>query len=142
MTVQINFKVINSEFDQKYANSFNCGKESDSNQKYLDYTMYEIHNVISVELIKNCTYEVKGKSIDGLDVAFPIENVKMFRCHLDDGTHKDFAASQSILSSTQKTPSKKYNVTRCYFYINSKLPFKMLEPGLVVNDNEIPLSLK
>lgn len=86
MKIQINFKVINADFDQEYANEYKDGKESDNNVKYHWACMYEQNDAKSVELIENGTFQLKGQFKDGTEFNLPIPNVAIFRCFLEDGT--------------------------------------------------------
>lgn len=138
MKVQINFQVINPDFDQEYANEYKDGKESDSNSKYQWSKMFGVKEVKSVELIENGTHRMRGKFKDGLDFDIQIPNVSLFRCHLEDGSDLDFAVSKSILNKTHQVRSEKYKTTRCYFYINPEPKCKELGDYLVINENEIP----
>ena len=141
MKIQINFKVINADFDKEYANEYKDGEESDNNVKYHWACMYEEKDAKSVELIENGTYELKGQFKDGTEFNLPIPYVTIFRCFLEDGTVKDYAVSKSILNKTHQAHNEKYNTTRCYFYINSE-PSSVEMGNLVVNENEVPEELK
>jgi hypothetical protein len=142
MKVQINFKVINPEFDQEYANEYKDGEESDNNVKYHWATMYEVTEVKSVELIETGTYQLKGKLKNGNEIDLPVPNVSIFRCHLEDDTDLDFAVSKSILNKTHQARNEKYKTTRCYFYINPEPSSVELGSNLVINESEIPEELK
>jgi len=141
MKIQINFKVINADFDQEYANEYKDGEESDNNVKYHWAVGYEEKDAKSVELIENGTYQLKGQFKDGTEFNLSIPNVTIFRCFLEDGTVVDYAVSKSILNKTHQAHNEKYKITRCYFYINSE--FSSVEMGnLVINENEVPEGLR
>lgn len=53
MEVQVNFKVINPEYSQEYADEYNGGKESESNWKYNWAVSYGLKDVQSVSTIDN-----------------------------------------------------------------------------------------
>ncbi len=141
MKAQINFKVINPDFDQDYANEYKDGEESESNWKYISEVGYEVKNVKSVELIENGTYHLKGTK-EGVLFDIPIPDVTIFRCHLDDGTTEDLAVSKSILNKTHQARNEKYKTIRCYFYINAEPLSVQLGKGLFVNENNVPEELK
>lgn len=140
MKIQINFKVINADFDQEYANEYKDGEESDNNVKYHWAVGYEEKNAKSVELIENGTYQLKGQFKDGKEFNLPISNVTIFRCFLEDGTVNDYAVSKSILNKTHQAHNEKYKTTRCYFYINSE-PSSVEMGNLVINEIEVPVQL-
>ena len=141
MRVRVSFNFINAGFNKKYAQEFNGGKESAGNMKSLSGSTCEVKDVSSVELIKNGTYQLDGKFENGAEYNFPIPNVTMFRCHLENGTDLDFAVSASVLNKTQKTPNGRYQITRCYFYINPDPISVALGTSLIVNKNEVPNQL-
>jgi hypothetical protein len=142
MRVQISFKVINSNYDQEYADEYNFGKEGESNMKYDWETTYEIKEANSVELIENGTYLLKGTLNNGRAFESQIPNVTIFRIHLKDGSMIEFAVSKSILNKTHQTHNEKYKIIRCYFYINSEPKSIELTDKLVIDVNEIPDELK
>lgn len=142
MKVQVKFKVINGDYDQKFANEYNLGKESDNNRKYEWEVSYVIKNVTSVELINTSTYKLKGKYKDGEVFEISIPNVTIFRFHLESGSDLDFAVSKSILNKTHQVSNEKYNITRCYFYINSEPERIVLTDNLIINVDELPEELK
>lgn len=136
MKVHISFKFINPDFDQAYVDEYHLGKASESNHRYNEAITWEIDNVTSVELINQGTYQYKGKLNDGNIGEVPIPNVVMFRCHLENGSNEDFAVSKSILNKTHQAHNEKYQVTRCYFYINSEPKSIKLGENLVLALNE------
>ena len=142
MKVQVKFKVINGDYDQKFANEYNLGKESDNNRKYEWEVSYGIKNVTSVELINTSTYKLKGKYKDGEVFEISIPNVTILRFHLERGSDLDFAVSKSILNKTHQVSNEKYNITRCYFYINSEPERIVLTDNLIINVDELPEELK
>jgi hypothetical protein len=142
MKVQINFKLINPDYDQDYANDYNEGEESESNMKYDWATTYEVKEASSVELIENGTFQLKGKFKDKSEFDYTIPNVSIFRCHLEKGHDLDFAVSKSVMRNTHQTHIEKYKTTRCYFYIYSEPKSIAITDNLVLAVNEIPEELK
>lgn len=136
MKAQIIFKVINPDFNKEYADQFNDGKESVGNCRYLWEEKYVVKNIKSFELIKNGTYKLSDlKNEPEFDLLIP--NVSLFRCYLDNGAVRDFAVSNSILNKLNHPYNIKYEVIRCYFYINYNPSGKYLAPNLFVNETEI-----
>ena len=142
MKAQITFKVINPDFNQKAANEYNFGKESDNNWKYIREHGFKILDVDSVELIENGSFELKATLQDGNAIEMTIPNMAIFRFHKENGTSLDFAVSKSILNKTHQVHNEKYKITRCYLYINSEPESIALTDNLVMNVNEIPNELK
>jgi hypothetical protein len=140
MKVQINFKIINPEFKQKYADEYNDGKKSENNWKYLKEKGYEVENVKSVELIENGIYQLKCKS-DGEEFDFSIPDVTIFRCYLEDDLIENFAVSNSVLDKTHQAKSEKYKTLRFYFYIDQNSVGRFLGKNLFINEAEIPEKL-
>lgn len=141
MKVQINFKIINSDYNQEYADEYNFGKEGDSNWKYNWAVTYELSDVKSVELINNGVYQLNGKFKEGNEFSFAIPNVTIFRFHLENSNIEDFAVSTSILNKIHQAKNEKFGVTRCYFYINDSPSSVQLGNNLLINESEIPKEL-
>jgi len=138
MKAQIKFNVINPDYNKGYADEYHAGKESESNWKYFWQASYEIKNVLSVEMIPNGTYQLKIKNSSGNNIICPIPDVCIYRCHLEDKSDLDFAVSKSILNKTHQAHNEKYDIARCYFYINSLPESIELQYNLILNVNEIP----
>jgi hypothetical protein len=138
MKVQISFKIINPEYDQDYADQYEGGKESGNNMKYRWATTYELKNAKSVELIEDGVYELKGQFKNGQEFNFPISNVALFRCHLENDTIEDFAVSKSILNKTHQARNEKYKTTRCYFYLNQEPAHIELGSNLIIDEKDVP----
>jgi hypothetical protein len=141
MKIQINFKVINVDFNQAYADEYKDGEESDNNMKYHWEVRYEEKNTKSVELIENGIYQLTGQFKDGTEFNLPIPNVAIFRCFLEDGTVVDYAVSKAIINKTHQAKNEKHNVTRCYFYLNAEPESVQLGNNLVIDLNEMPSQL-
>lgn len=141
MEVQVNFKVINPEYNQDYANEYNGGEEGESNWKYLLAITRGVDNVKSASFIEDDVFTLKGTFIDD-DSSFELKipNVRILRCLLEDNSLVDFAVSKSILKQTHQAQREGYNVLRFYFYINHGHAVK-LSDNLFVHRNEIPPEL-
>jgi len=141
MKAQISFRFINPDYSQEYADQYNGGKESESNWKYNEQFTRKIENIISVELINPGTFHLIGNFANkNIDIQIP--NITIFRCFYENGTHEDFAVSKSVLNKAQKTPNEKYQIIRCYFYINSEPKSIKFGENLVLGVNELPDELK
>jgi hypothetical protein len=141
MIAQINFKIINPDFKQDYADEYNFGKEGDSNWKYNWGAGYELDKVTSVELINDAVFQLRGKIKDGEEINIAIPNVAIFRFHLENGDFEDYAVSKSIINKTHQAKNEKHNITRCYFYLNAEPESVQLGNNLVIDLNEMPSQL-
>ena len=138
MKVQINFKIMNPDFNQDYANEYNLGKESDGNRKYNWAEAYSMENIDSVELLENEDYLLKGKLINDEEFEHTFSNVLIYRCHFGDGSKEDFVVSKSILNKTHEAKMGKYNTTRFYFYINLEPASIQLVSNLIIDERDVP----
>jgi len=141
MKAQISFRFINPDYGQQYADQYHGGRESESNWKYNEPFSVRIDNVLSVELINPGTFQLIG-NFANKNIDIQISNVAIFRFHYENGIYKDFAVSKSVLNKAQKTPNEKYQITRCYFYINSEPKSIRFGENLVLCVNELPDELK
>lgn len=138
MKIQVNFKVIDPDYSQEYADEYNFGKESESNWRYNWSSGYELLESKSVELISNGNYLLEGRFKNGIDFSYSIPNICIFRCHLKNGNVVDFGVSKSILKKTHQVTHEKSKTTRCYFYIKAEPISIELGNHLVINVEEIP----
>lgn len=140
MKAQISFRFINPDYDQKYADQYQGSRESESNWKFIESFTRKFENVLSVELINPGTFHLIGNFANkNIDVQIP--NVAIFRCHYENGIHKDLAVSKSVLNKAQKTPNEKYQIIRCYFYIKSDSECIKVGDNLVLDIVELPKEL-
>ncbi|MBK7652439.1 MAG: hypothetical protein IPJ20_19345 [Flammeovirgaceae bacterium] len=65
----------------------------------------------------------------------------IYRCHMDDGQHTDFAVSKSILNKIHEARKEGYDVTRFYFYLNAAPKSVQLSNNLVVDEKDVPKEL-
>jgi hypothetical protein len=141
MKVQVNFKIINPDYNQSYADHYHEGKESESNVKYTFAVSYGINDVNYVSIIENEGFVLKGKFEDQKAFELKIENVLIYRCHFENDSYEDFAVSKSILNKTHEAMKSGYDVKRFYFYINSIPASIQLSNNLIVDHRDIPKEL-
>ena len=137
MKAQISFKFTNPDFDQQYADQYQDSRESESNWKYMPVTTWEVEDVLSVELMDDAVYHLSGSFKEGGSFDFPIPNVKLLRCHKENGVDEDFAVSKSIYNHIHQTESEDHKIIYCYFYINSEPPGQVFD-SVALAINEIP----
>ena len=141
MKAQISFRFKNPDYSEQYADQYHGSREIESNWKYNEQIICKIENILSVELINPGTFHLIGNFANkNIDVQIP--NVAIFRCYYENDTHKDFAVSKSVLNKAQKTPSEKYQIIRCYFYIKSKPGSVLVDENWVIDINDLPEDLK
>ncbi len=141
MKVQINFKILNPEYNRKYAKRYHEGKESESNSKYTWAVRYELNEVDSVSFIENEDFILTVEDDDGKEFEFKIPNVVIFRCYIKGGNQRDFAVSKSILNKTHQATNETYKTIRFYYYINSEPESEQLINPLRIDVNDIPKEL-
>lgn len=141
MKAQVTFKVLNPEYDKKYAKENHFGKESENNLKYIWSIGYEVDSVEQVSLVENEPYFLNGRLENGIEFKAEFSKVVIFRCHLENGSYEDYAVSKSILNKPHQAKNAGYDITRFYFYINSKPASLQLGSNLVVDEKEIPKEL-
>jgi|GEM_PF-6572447 hypothetical protein len=137
MKAQISFKVINDDYNQALADEYHFGKESGNNYKYSSQKTYELASVHSIEIINTGVYDLKGELENGQFINTSIPNIKMFRFHLENGTIEDYGVSRILLSKTHQTQNEKYNIIRCYFYLNAEPQPIEFTNGLYLSKDEI-----
>jgi len=140
MKAQISFRFINPDYSQEYADQYQGGKESESNWKYNKAVGWEVKDVSSVELMDDAVYHLSGDFKEGGSFDIPISNVKLLRCHKENGDDEDFAVSKSIYNHLHQTESKNHKIIYCYFYINSEPPGQVFDT-VALAINEIPEEL-
>lgn len=139
--VTISFRIINPDFNQKYADEYHAGEESESNHKYSWHVSYTIENIVSYKTIKNEDYILKGAFKNGIAFGYKIPNVTICRCTDTNGNHTDFAVSNSILNTTQSPTNIKYETAGFYFYINYEPASVQIGKNLIVDENDVPEGL-
>lgn len=116
MKIDITYKRESQEFNQQYADEYNFGKESDGNWRYDMIETYSVDNMAGYDIIKDSNFILAGHA-DGKEFSYMIPNVITPACLLEDGSRVEFCVSKSLVLKTQKTPNKKYGITRIYFYL-------------------------
>lgn len=85
MKVTLNIKLVNSKFNQAYADKDNEGEETEDNIKYLWEDEFDIKgNVKNFKVINNTTYLLKGLYPNDDEFCFEIPNMTVLECTMDD----------------------------------------------------------
>ena len=129
MKVTLNIKLVNSKFNQAYADKDNEGEETEDNIKYLWEDEFDIKgNVTNFKVINNTTYLLKGLYPNDDEFCFEIPNMTVLECTMDDGSVTLLPFSKKAISKTDKVDSK----DGLYFNINLKSIYDIVNPMLGV----------
>lgn len=108
MIVTINVKLVNSKFDQAYADRDNEGEETEDNIRYLWEDEFEVKgNVTNFKVINNTTYLLKGLYPNDDEFSFEIPDMTVLECTLDHGSITLLPFSKKAISKTEKVETKK-----------------------------------
>ncbi len=129
MKVTLNIKLVNSKFNQAYADKDNEGEETEDNIKYLWEDEFDIKgNVKNFKVINNTTYLLKGLYPNDDEFCFEIPNMTVLECTMDDDSVTLLPFSKKAISKTDKVDSK----DGLYFNINLKSIYEIVNPMLGV----------
>lgn len=107
MKVTINVKLVNSKFNQAYADKDNEGDETEDNIKYLWEDEFEVQgNVTHFKVVNNTTYLLKGLYPDDEEFCFEIPDMTVLECTLDNGSVTLLPFSKKAISKTEKIDGK------------------------------------
>lgn len=108
MKVTVNVKLVNSKFDQAYADKENEGDETEDNIKYLWEDEFEIQgDVETFKVVNNTTYLLKGLYPDDEEFCFEIPDMTVLHCTMGDGSETLLPFSKKAISKTEKVETKK-----------------------------------
>jgi hypothetical protein len=140
MKVTLNIKLVNSKFNQAYADKDNEGEETEDNIKYLWEDEFEVKgNVKNFRVINNTTYLLKGLYANDDEFCFEIPNMTVFECTMEDGSVTLLPFSKKAISKTDKVDSK----DGLYFNINLKSIYEIINPmlGVYIIKDDYPQEL-
>ena len=108
MIVTINVKLVNSKFDQAYADKDNEGEETEDNIRYLWEDEFEVKgNVTNFKVINNTTYLLNGLYPNDDEFSFEIPDMTVLECTMNDGSVTLLTFSKKTISKTEKVETKK-----------------------------------
>jgi len=116
MKLQVNFKVVNSEYDQDYADQYNWGEEGPGNPKYLKTEKFEIDNIVQYHFDQDSSAEICCTRPDDSKEMFLVKNVSILTAELENGELEQFIVSNSAIRNTHATGKNDKNY-RFYFYL-------------------------
>ncbi len=140
MIVTINVKLVNSDFNQAYADKENEGEETEDNIKYLWEDEFEVKgNVSNFKVINNTSYLLNGLYPNDDEFSFEIPNMTVLECTLDNGTVTLLPFSKKAISKTEKKETKK-GMT---FYVHLKSVRDIINPmtGVYIIKDDYPSEL-
>lgn len=107
MKVTINVKLVNSKFNQAYADKDNEGDETEDNIKYLWEDEFEVQgNVKNFKVVNNTTYLLKGLYPDDEEFCFEIPDMTVLECTMDNGSVTLLPFSKKAIGKTEKIDGK------------------------------------
>lgn len=140
MKVTLNIKLVNSKFNQAYADKDNEGEETEDNIKYLWEDEFDVQgNVKNFRVINNTTYLLKGLYPNDDEFCFEIPNMTVLECTMEDGSVTLLPFSKKAISKTDKVDSK----DGLYFNINLKSIYEIINPmlGVYIIKDDYPQEL-
>ena len=140
MKVTLNIKLVNSKFNQAYADKDNEGEETEDNIKYLWEDEFDLQgNVKNFRVINNTTYLLKGLYANDDEFCFEIPNMTVLECTMEDGSVTLLPFSKKAISKTDKVDSK----DGLYFNINLKSIYEIINPmlGVYIIKDDYPQEL-
>jgi hypothetical protein len=140
MKVTINVKLVNSKFNQAYADKENEGEETEDNIKYLWEDEFEVQgNVTNFKVINNTTYLLNGLYPNDDEFSFEIPDMTVLECTLDNGSVTLLPFSKKAISKTEKTEGKK-SMT---FFVHLKSVREIVNPmtGVYILKDDYPEEL-
>ncbi len=140
MIVTINVKLVNSKFNQAYADKENEREETEDNIKYLWEDEFEVQgNVTNFKVINNTTYLLNGLYPNDDEFSFEIPDMTVLECTLDNGSVTLLPFSKKAISKTEKVETKK-GMT---FYVHLKSIREVVNPmtGVYILKDDYPKEL-
>src|SRR4051812_3663880 len=103
MNLHLHFILVNSEFNQGFADDLHEGQESEDNIKYLWEDEFKVSEPVKEFKIKNnTTYTLAGYFPDDTEFNFEIQDMTVCECITDAGTKMQFAVSKKLVKKTEK----------------------------------------
>lgn len=140
MTVTINVKLVNSKFNQAYADKENEGEETEDNIKYLWEDEFVVQgNVSNFKIINNTTYLLNGLYPNDDEFSFEIPDMTVLECAMTDGSKTLFPFSKKAISKTEKIETK----NGMTFYVHLKSIREIINPmtGVYILKDDYPKEL-
>lgn len=140
MKVTINVKLVNSKFNQAYADKENEGDETEDNIKYLWEDEFEVQgNVTNFKVINNTTYLLNGLYPNDDEFSFEIPDMTVLECTLDNGVVTLLPFSKKAINKTEKKETE----NGFTFYVQLKSIREVVNPmtGVYILKDDYPKEL-
>jgi hypothetical protein len=140
MKVIVNVKLVNSKFNQAYADKENEGEETEDNIKYLWEDEFEVQgDVTNFKVVNNTTYLLSGLYPNDDEFCFEIPDITMLECEMANGTKTLIPISKKAISKTEKKETK----NRLYFFVFLKSVKDIINPmqGVYIIKEDYPKEL-
>jgi hypothetical protein len=140
MKVTINVKLVNSKFNQAYADKDNEGDETEDNIKYLWEDEFEVQgNVTNFKVINNTTYLLKGLYPNDDEFCFEIPDMTVLECEMENGSQTLIPFSKKSISKTDKKETK----AGIHFFVYLKSIKDIVNPmqGVYILKDDYPQEL-
>jgi hypothetical protein len=133
MKLKISFKIINSDFDQEYANEYNWGKESANNMKYHWSVSFQVNSDIDeIEINKNESLHYVDSYNKNKIIEFFLENQTILKCYKDNELFTQYSVSTGLIKKIQEIYQKRTKTKHCYFYLKDNLEIIELKNHIYV----------
>lgn len=140
MKVTINVKLVNSKFNQAYADKENDGEETEDNIRYLWEDEFDIQgNVSNFKVVNNSTYVLRGLYPNDDEFAFEIPDMTVLECTMDNGSKTLIPFSKKAISKTEKKEVK--NGIRFFVYLKSNKEVVNPMQGVYISKEDYPKEL-
>lgn len=107
MKVTINVKLVNSKFNQAYADKENEGLETEDNIRFLWEDEFEIQGDVSnFKVINNTTYFLNGILPDDEEFSYEIPDMTVVECTMANGSKTIIPFSKKAIGKTEKKETK------------------------------------
>jgi hypothetical protein len=140
MQLKISFKIINSDFDQEYANEYNLGKESVNNMKYNWSVSFQVNSDIDkIEINKNESLHYVDSSDKNKIIEFFLENQTILKCYKDNELFTQYSVSTGLIKKIQEIYQKTTKTKHCYFYLKDNLEIIELKNHIYVLKEDLKI---
>jgi hypothetical protein len=139
MRLIVSFRRLNPDFDQKYAQEYNLGKEGEGNWKIAWEETFELNNPVDViTLIESDEMIVSGVLSNGNELTTTLSNMTYIKCVSDDCITAEIGMSNALVESTSKYYNKKQDKLNFYFYFNDRTDFERIGSRIFMVRENIP----
>ncbi len=150
MKLTVNVKMINSKFNQAYADKENEGFETEDNIKYVWEDEFEVkENISNFKILNNAPFNLQYK-IANNEKSVEIPNLTILECNLANESQTHILFSSKLIAKTEKVStnnniqfnvilkgSKDYvNPIEGYYFLKSDLPTELLNYLTVETEDE------